>query len=134
MTKILSTTHKKQADKKCVQGGGGSLTPDNPDPMSCSEMVTLGAAARRWGVDRDAWSSRLNRTYEEAEKMGDSRTMARCVQTAIAMESQNQNDEHLLIKNKRLDEGKDTERIGGINPLMGMSKNQLKRISDILDE
>jgi hypothetical protein len=61
-----------------------------------ADLRLLASAARRWGIDTAKWESRLDEAYQVAQAAADARTMAECVRTAVAMEAQNQADEHKL--------------------------------------
>lgn len=89
------------------------------DRRIVSRSVTDGAAPgnrkRRWGEIDDDTKGQFVKALKAALRMalekGDHRAVTGCVDTLRGLEAQNQADEHLAEKHRRLDEGKATERV-----------------------
>lgn len=87
------------------------------DRRIVSRSVTDGAAPgnrkRRWGEIDDDTKGQFVKALKAALRMalekGDHRAVTGCVDTLRGLEAQNQADEHLAEKHRRLDSGQATE-------------------------
>lgn len=82
---------------------------------SVTDGAVPGNTKRRWGNIDDEMKERYVKALGAALRMAlekmDHRAVTSCVDTLSRLEGQNQADEHLAEKHRRLDEGKATERV-----------------------
>lgn len=89
-----------------------------------------GNRKRRWGEIDDDTKGQFVKALKAALRMalekGDHRAVTGCVDTLRGLEAQNQADEHLAEKHRRLDEGKATENINvPIKFIRGVDESQV---------
>lgn len=110
-------------DQPNIQSAGSTDKPQgglgdgllNPSRTLASDAVLVRRATKaRWPVS-DAVKAKLAAKLEDClDREEDGRIVASLGKVLTAMEAQNQADDHLEDKNKRLDDGKPTENAGGI--------------------
>lgn len=76
------------------------------------EDMRLIRRALRWKMSKEKAEKLLDHVMDLGLASDVARDAAAAAKTVIAAEAQNQADEHLDEKNKRLDEGKPTESVG----------------------
>jgi hypothetical protein len=115
---------------KAITGGdeqGGGLCAPNGDTFVPGGVLSSIDPAKdaglihniaerhpRWRIPlalKDKMVGAIDWALDQAQADGDAKTVAGLVKTAAVLEAQNQADEHLAEKNKRLDDGLPTDNV-----------------------
>ena len=117
MNNKIYINEDNQLQKNCSNGNDysvdESVDTNITDNLSCAsskdmQMVEV-AMKKRWPIPDKLKIELINKLTKSLAIITDPRTITRITQILAQLEAQNQSDEHLEIKNNRLDQGKPTE-------------------------
>lgn len=99
------------ADNQQNQGGQGDATDTRPAVSRSDAKLIERAIAHRWPISDEVRRALATKVAATALKAQDPRAVAALSRVVVAMEAQNQADDHANEKNARIDGGKATDAI-----------------------